>query len=97
MKSLLCGCVEDRPCAEHELAQELESLRQPESGINVHDLARIRRAILTVIDDGCQKHWGQPWLLNADDEALANDERMRFCDAIQNYITRELSAKQKAA
>ena len=66
-------------------------MSERESTMNVRDLALIRRAILSVIDTGCDKHWQQPWLLNADDEALANDERLRFCDAVQSYITREVT------
>lgn len=43
---------------------------------------QIREAILDVIDAGCGKHWRQPWLLDAEDESLASDERLRFCDAV---------------
>jgi len=51
------------------------------TGITINDLALIRVAILSVVDRGC------PWLLYAADEALANQERLDFCDAVANYIT----------
>lgn len=67
-----------------------------------HGLGLIRQLILRVIDDGCtcdtEKH---PWELDDDDlgkhnidgaidgleqEAVTNEQRLRFCDAVQAAI-----------
>lgn len=51
------------------------------STMTVNDLAMIRRIILEVIDD-CT------WEFYHLDETTANDERLSFCDLIQNKLTR---------
>lgn len=63
-------------------------------------LVAIREALATVIDDGCNCDSGEkhPWEFYEDGteggdvdaftEDMANQQRMRFADAIQNYLTR---------
>lgn len=62
-----------------------------DSKMTVGDLALIRAAILTVIDDGdgCAagaEYSRKPWLIDHENEDLANDQRLRFCDAVQRQI-----------
>lgn len=55
----------------------LRKLSQP-------DLRELRAIILGVIDAGDMN--GLEWDLYADDEDLANSERLDFCNAIQQRI-----------
>jgi hypothetical protein len=55
--------------------------------MTVPELAKMREVILEVIDAGCPKHPGQPWLLyNGVDENAANQERLDFCDEVQRRL-----------
>lgn len=56
--------------------------------LDAHGLAALRAIILTVIDDGDPQD-GSPepiWVLYNDDEVFVNEQRLRFCDAIQQAI-----------
>lgn len=70
--------------------EEVPSILNSASRINVHDLTLIREALLSVIDDGDPKprdpKLRKDWLLYSVNETIANDARLRFCDAVQRYI-----------
>jgi hypothetical protein len=65
------------------------------------ELAKLRRIILRVIDDGCTCESGEkhPWEFYEDGteggnvdaytEDMANANRLRFCDRIQELLTEE--------
>lgn len=53
--------------------------------LSMADLRELRGIILTVIDEG-DKHGLQWDFYNIADEALANKDRLDFCDAIQQRI-----------
>lgn len=52
--------------------------------LSVPDLQALRAIILAVLDEGDPD--GKQWEFYAEDEALANNERLDFCDAIQQRI-----------
>jgi hypothetical protein len=66
--------------------------------MSVHDLAAVRRAILSTLDDGdptvpntgCPL-WNPAWRLYAADEDDANAQRLAFCDAVSEYIISRLT------
>lgn len=75
-----------------------------ESTMTVHDLSLIRMAIMTVIDDGwkcgdgCDLH--HKWSFNSkdvhqdiNDQAYDDKQRLRFCDAVQQYIVDRTTPK----
>jgi len=58
-----------------------------ESKMGVRDLALIREAILSVIDDGDPSFKTRPyWSFWNDNEDFANRQRLDFADAVQAYI-----------
>lgn len=76
-------------------ANETAAFTRP-STLTVHDLALIRQAVLTVIDDGDPRTprdtksgkpmWCKDWQLYRPNEDEANDQRLRFAAAIERYI-----------
>lgn len=68
--------------------QQADSL----GALNAHGLAGLRAIILTVIDDGDPKRkdghgrFCNRWQLDDPNEEIANEQRLRFCDAIQQAI-----------
>lgn len=76
-----------------------EKIVERESKMAVPDLALIRRAILSVIDDGCTCESGEkhPWELDGDpqESSFENEQRLRFADAIQKYIVDRLAPALK--
>lgn len=61
--------------------------------LTAHDLATLRRIVLAVIDDGDVES-GTEWYLyesshSDHDEAGINEQRLRFCDAVQQRIIAE--------
>lgn len=91
-------------CACNEYAATGKCVHQTKrvSRMDVRDLGMMRRAILTVIDDGCNCDSGEkhPWEFYEDTkdlddhdaftEDMANQQRLRFCDAIQSAILKEI-------
>jgi hypothetical protein len=61
---------------------------QPAGQFTVHDLALIRQIVLGVIDDGDPQtpRDSGDWELYAATEAVANEQRLRFCDEIARRI-----------
>lgn len=73
------------------------------STMAVHDLAAMRVAILTILDDGCNCESGEkhPWEfyedmdglhnLDAFTDEMATEQRMRFADAVEKYLVEQRS------
>lgn len=58
------------------------------STMTVRDLAAVRVAILTILDDGCNCESGEkhPWEFYEDMDGL----RMRFADAVEKYLVEQV-------
>lgn len=77
-----------------QLAANHSKLPRP-STMTVRDLALIRQAVLTVIDDGDPRTpkdskgnpiWSPQWNIYSANEAVANAARLRLVNAVQQYI-----------
>lgn len=100
-RCLSCGTVPDMQSTELWEAPLTVSDRPPQprgpARLDAHGLAELRAIVLRVIDDGWRcadscdlRH---PWKFNSadddlspNDEAYDNENRLRFCDAIQQAI-----------
>jgi hypothetical protein len=55
---------------------------------SIQQLAMIREAVLSVVDDTPRLIWENQFTeFVADRDAIINEQRLRLCDAVQKYIT----------
>ncbi len=70
----------------------------PSVDFTIHQLSELRSAILTCLDDGDVKsgRMDRRWMLYDDDEDVANEQRLDFCDEVAGIIIKRIKEAQKA-